>query len=195
MSNSRWFRSPYAMSTHDSALLVIDVQEKLIGLIPGHEKIIWNIGRLIDAARILGVPVTGSEQYPEGLGPTISELAERIGDVPSKVSFSCISCHELLDQLDGQGVSKLLIAGIETHVCVQQTVLDLLASGLAVYVAADATGSRYPIDYDVALRRMESAGASITTTEAAMFEWCQTAGTPQFKQISQLIRQSAPDSA
>ncbi|MDH3719437.1 MAG: hydrolase [Planctomycetota bacterium] len=195
MSNSRWFRSPYAMSTHDSALLVVDVQEKLIGLLPGHQKIVWNIGRLIDAARILEVPVAGSEQYPQGLGPTIAELADRIGDVPSKVSFSCIACEELLDQLDGQGVSKLLVAGIETHVCVQQTVLDLLASGLAVFVAADATGSRYPVDYDVALRRMESAGATITTTEAAMFEWCQVAGTPQFKQISQLIRQPGPDAA
>ncbi|NIL98769.1 MAG: isochorismatase family protein [Planctomycetales bacterium] len=195
MSNSRWSRSPYAMSTHDTALLVVDVQEKLIGLVGGHQRIVWNLSRLIDAARILDVRVTGSEQYPQGLGPTIRELADRIGDVPAKVSFSCIVCDQLLESLVAEGVSKLLVAGIETHVCVQQTVLDLLASGLAVFVAADATGSRCERDHEIALRRMDSAGATITTTEAAIFEWCQVAGTPQFKQISQLIRQPGPDAS
>ncbi|NIP86318.1 MAG: isochorismatase family protein [Planctomycetales bacterium] len=193
MNNPGWSRTPAAMSTHDTALLVIDVQEKLIGLIPGHEKIVWNLSRLIDAAQILEVPVAGSEQYPQGLGPTIPELANRIGPLPAKMSFSCISCTDMLDQLQQQGVDKLLVAGIETHVCVQQTVLDLLACGLAVFVCVDATGARFELDHQIALRRMESAGATLTTTEAAIFEWCQMAGTPQFKQISQLIRQPPPE--
>lgn len=86
----------------------------------------------------------------------------------------------------------MLVCGIEAHVCVQQTVLDLLADGWRVYIAADAVGSRFDVDYRIALERMDSAGATLTTTEAALFEWCEAAGTPEFKQISQLVRESAP---
>jgi nicotinamidase-related amidase len=86
----------------------------------------------------------------------------------------------------------VLVSGIETHVCVQQTVFDLLAEGFRVYLAVDALGTRHASDHDTALRRMDSAGATLTTTEAALFEWCQVAGTPEFKQISQLVREAAP---
>lgn len=185
-------RSPELMSIADSALLVVDVQEKLIPLVPGHERIVWNIRRLIDGANILGVPVIATEQYPQGLGPTVSELVEGIGQTHSKLAFSCVECTEVFDQLGDRGIHKLLVAGIETHVCVQQTVLDLLAGGFRAYVAADASGARFEQDRDVALRRMESSGATITTTEAALFELCEVAGTPQFKALSQLIRQTPP---
>ncbi|HUS40575.1 MAG TPA: hydrolase [Pirellulales bacterium] len=193
MSNSRWSRSPHVMSPLDTGLLVVDVQGKLVTLVPRHATIIWNIGRLIDAARIYNIPVAGTEQYPKGLGPTVPELAERIDEFTDKDSFSCIQCEQIFDRFDQQGVRKILVVGIEAHVCVQQTVLDLLASGLAVFVAADAVGSRFPIDYEIGLRRMETAGATVTTTEAAMFEWCQTSGTPEFKQISQLVQQAPPE--
>lgn len=185
-------RSPELMSIADSALLVVDVQEKLIPLVPGHERIVWNIRRLIDGANILGVPVIATEQYPQGLGPTVPELVEGIGQTHSKLAFSCVECTEVFDQLGDRGIHKLLVAGIETHVCVQQTVLDLLAGGFRAYVAADASGARFEQDRDVALRRMESSGATITTTEAALFELCEVAGTPQFKALSQLIRQTPP---
>jgi nicotinamidase-related amidase len=89
-------------------------------------------------------------------------------------------------------VAKLLVVGIEAHVCVQQTVLDLMAASYRVYVAVDAVGSRYEIDYQTALKRMESSGATLTTTEAALFEWCAKSGTPQFKQISALVREQPP---
>ena len=161
------------MSPADTALLVVDVQGKLITLVPGHQRIIWNIRRLLDAAKILGVPVAGTEQYPKGLGGTVAELAERLGPLPAKLSFSCGGCPEIFRDWESRGVFKVLVAGIETHVCVQQTVFDLLAHGLRVYIAVDATGTRYQIDRDVALRRMDSAGATLTTTEAAMFEWCR----------------------
>ena len=180
------------MSADDTALLVVDVQEKLLPLIPGRERLVWNIRRLIDGAKILGLPVAATEQYPQGLGPTTPELASRLESVHSKLRFSCGECGEVFQELESRGIHKLLVAGMETHVCVAQTVFDVLAMGWRVYVAADAVAARYAIDHDTALRRMESAGASLTTTEAALFEWCQVAGTPQFKQISLLVREKAP---
>lgn len=185
-------RSPELMSAGDTALLVVDVQQKLIGLISGHRRLVWNIGRLIDGARLLGLAVLATEQYPQGLGPTEPELAARLGPVPSKLAFSCAGCPEVVRALEEHAVHKVLVVGIEAHVCVQQTVLDLLAAGFSVYVAVDAVGSRGALDRDIALRRMECAGASLTTTEAALFEWCQVAGTPEFKQISALVKQSPP---
>ena len=176
------------MSRHDTALLVVDVQGKLIGMIPEHERIVWNIGRLIDGAKVLGLPVLATEQYPQGLGPTTPVLAEKLGEIPAKLLFSCGECGELFADLSRRGIFKILVVGIEGHVCVQQTVLDLLGEAFQVYVAVDAVGSRHDIDYQTALRRMDSSGATLTTTEAALFEWCEVAGTPEFKQISALVQ-------
>lgn len=185
-------RSPELMSRGDSALLVVDVQDKLVRLIPGHEQLIWNIRRLIDGARVLGVPVAATEQYPKGLGPTTPDLASRLGAIPSKMTFSCGGCPDVFAPWRGQGIDKILVAGIEAHVCVQQTVLDLLAEGYRVYLAADAVASRHAIDREIALRRMESHGTTLTTTESALFEWCDIAGSPEFKQISALVREQPP---
>jgi len=186
-------RSPELMSADDTALLVVDVQEKLISLIPDHARLVWNIRRLIDGAGILGLSVAATEQYPQGLGGTVPELAGRLGPIPSKLTFSCAGCPDLVEGLEERGIDKFCVAGIEAHVCIQQTVLDLLSHGLRVYVVADAVGSRFDLDYQIALRRMDSSGATLTTTEAALFEWCQQSGTPQFKQISQLVRETGPE--
>jgi nicotinamidase-related amidase len=186
-------RSPELMSADDTALLIVDVQSKIIRLVPGHRRIVWNLGRLITGANILGVPTVATEQYPKGLGGTVPELAEMLGDIPEKLMFSCRGCPELFDELASRGIEKILVAGIEAHVCVAQTVLDLLAAGFRVYVAADAVGSRGAIDAEIALRRLESSGASVTTTEAALFEWCEVAGTPEFKKLSELVKQPAPN--
>lgn len=183
-------RSPELMSRTDTALLVVDVQDKLIRLIPDHGRILWNIRRLIDGAQILGVRVLASEQYPQGLGPTTPELASRLGRIPDKLTFSCGGCAEFVCQLREAGVYKVLVCGIEAHVCIQQTALDLLANGFSVYLAVDAVGSRGGVDCETAIRRMDSAGATLTTTEAALFEWCEAAGTPEFKQISLLVREA-----
>jgi nicotinamidase-related amidase len=180
------------MSAGDTALLVIDVQEKLVPAIADGKRVVWNVRRLLDGAKILGVTVVGTEQYPQGLGPTVPELAERLGPLPSKLTFSCGGCPGLFSSLEQKGIGKVLVTGVETHVCVQQTVLDLLAAGWTVFVAADAVGSRFEIDHRTALERMNSAGATLTTTEAALFEWCAAAGTPQFKEISKLARESIP---
>lgn len=181
------------MSRNDSALLVVDVQDKLLRLIPAHRKLVWNIRRLIDGAKVLGVPVAATEQYPKGLGPTTGELAERLDEIPAKLAFSCGGCPDIFARLQDQGVHKILVVGIETHVCIQQSVFDLLAEGFSVYVAVDATGSRFSVDYETALRRMDSAGATLTTTEAALFEWCDEAGTPEFKKISTLVQEQQPE--
>jgi nicotinamidase-related amidase len=185
-------RSPELMNRDDTALVVVDMQAKLLPLIPGSARLIWNVRRLIDGAKILGVHAVATEQYPQGLGPTEPQLAERLGTIPAKLAFSCGECGELFAGLQEQGIWKLLVCGIETHVCVGQTVHDLLAEGFRVYVAADAVGARGAIDHDIALRRMDSSGATLTTTEAALFEWCGRAGSPEFKEISRLVRESPP---
>jgi len=183
-------RSPEMMSRNDTALLVVDMQEKLLRLMADHPRVIWNTRRLIDGAKLLGLPVAATEQYPQGLGPTVPDLAQRIGMLPAKVMFSCRECSSVLAGFRERGVGKILLAGIEAHVCIQQTALDLLAEGYRVYLAVDAIGARHEIDYTTALRRLESSGATLTTTEAALFEWCEVAGTPEFKQISALVRET-----
>jgi len=185
-------RSPELMSATDTGLLVVDVQQKLISLIDGHARIVWNIRRLIDGAKLLGLPVLASEQYPQGLGPTAPELASRLDHVFDKTAFSCGGCDALAKELQSHQRRKWLVCGIEAHVCIQQTVIDLLGEGFRIYVAVDAVGSRYKIDYETALRRLESSGVTLTTVEAALFEWCQDSKAPAFKQISQLVRDAAP---
>ena len=180
------------MSRDDTALAVIDVQQKLISLIPGHEQIVWNIRRLVDGAKILGTPRLATEQYPQGLGGTTPELASRLGDILAKNTFSSCGSQDFCARLVELDVPKVLLSGIEAHVCVQQTALDLVANGYRVYVAVDAIGSRYQVDYETALRRMALAGVTLTTTESALFEWCRESATPEFKQISALVRESAP---
>jgi nicotinamidase-related amidase len=189
---SDWRRSPELMSRDDTAVLVVDVQERLLPAIRDGQRVVWNIRRLLEAARILGLSVVATEQYPRGLGKTVAELAERLDVIPEKLMFSCRGCPEIFRDLREQGRSKILVTGIEAHVCVQQTVLDLIGDGFRAYVPVDAVGSRFDIDYTTALRRMDSAGAALLSTEAALFEWCELAGTPEFKQISALARELGP---
>src|SRR5262245_35296978 len=192
MADASLVRSPELMNRDDAALLVVDMQAKLLPLIAGHQRVIWNCRRLIDGAKILGVSTAATEQYPQGLGPTTEELSQRLGPVPAKLAFSCGECGEIFSAWRDKGIWKILVCGIETHVCVGQTVHDLLAEGFRVYVAADAVGARGAVDHEIALRRMDSNGATLTTTEAALFEWCGRAGSPEFKQISQLVRETPP---
>jgi nicotinamidase-related amidase len=185
-------RSPELMNRQDSALLVVDVQEKLISLIEDRKRIVWNIRRLLDAAGALGVPMAATEQYPERLSPTVPELKERIGHAPDKLCFSACVCGDIFEQWKNDNRYRVLVCGIEAHVCILQTALDLAAAGFEPYVAVDAVGSRYRVDQETALRRMESAGVILTTTETAMFEWCRTAEAPEFKKISALAKEKPP---
>src|SRR6476659_120310 len=122
-------RSPELMCAEDSALLVVDAQVKLLEIIPQRARIVWNIRRLIDAAEALRIPIGAIEQYPERLSPMVPELRERVGDVPSKKSFSACVCNDILDQWRADNRSRIVVCGIETHVCIMQTALDLAAAG------------------------------------------------------------------
>lgn len=180
---------PLRMSVADTALLVIDVQQRLLDLIPASQTVVRNVGFLVDAAGLLGIPIQATEQYPKGLGPTSAALVGRLPRPADKVAFSCCAVPGLVGALHQDARPKVLLAGIETHVCVLLTCLDLLALGFRVYVAADAVASRSPVDHEFALRRMEKAGAVLTTSEAAVFEWAGGADCPQFKAVSRLVRE------
>jgi nicotinamidase-related amidase len=188
-------RSPELMRADDTALLVVDMQERLLAVIPQAERIIWNCRRLMDGAKILDVGMVATEQNPEKLGPTTAKLTAaargRLWTL-AKMDFSCGACGEAFVEFKTEGYERVLLCGIETHVCVQQTAFDLLAAGYRVYIAADAVAARGSFDHEIALRRMESCGATITTTEAALFEWCERAGTDAFRKISALAKESAP---
>ncbi len=186
---NRATRSPELMCPDDTALLVVDLQEKLLPLIPRWETVLGNAVRLIEGARALGLPVQGTEQYPKGLGASSPAIRKRIGTFHEKLDFSCRACEPVFAEWKEDHRYKILVCGIETHVCIQQTVLDLLGDGFAVYVAVDAVGARHAIDHDTALRRMESSGAVLTTCEAALFEWCERAGSEPFQTIRRLIKE------
>ena len=177
------------MSAGDTGLLVIDVQEKLVPLITDAAALVRNVAFLVDAARTLDVPVQCTEQYPRGLGPTVAELARRLPERPDKVAFSSCAVPAVVESFRRAARPKVVLAGIETHVCVLHTALDLLALDFRVYVAVDAVGSRYRIDHDTALRRLEQAGAVLTTAETCVFEWLGGAGHARFKAVSQLVQQ------
>jgi nicotinamidase-related amidase len=177
------------MSAADTGLLVIDVQEKLMPLIPPANSITRNIAYLIDAARVVGILVQATEQYPRGLGPTVPELLRRLPERPDKVAFSSCAVPAIAENFRRAARPRIVLAGIETHVCVLHTALDLLSQNFRVYVVVDAVASRYPIDHDTALRRLEQVGAILITTETALFEWVGGAGSPHFKEISRLVQE------
>lgn len=179
---------PTQLATTDSGLLIVDIQEKLTPKIPTAAALIRNTGFLLEGARILGIPVQATEQYPKGLGSTVPELIGKLPERPDKVAFSCCAVPNLIEKFQLHGRTKIVLAGIETHVCVLGTALDLLAAGFRVYLPVDAVGSRYTLDHDMALRRLEQAGAILTTSETVVFEWVGGAGDPRFKEISRLVQ-------
>src|SRR4051794_28606457 len=176
------------MSATDTGLLVIDVQEKLLAKIPDADRLVRNVALVIDGARLLDMPVQCTEQYPRGLGATVPELAERLPERPDKVAFSSCAVPSVVERFHRSARPKVVLAGIETHVCVLHTALDLLALDFRVFVTVDAVASRYRIDHEVALRRLEQAGAILTTSEGCLFEWIGGAAHPQFKAVSRLIQ-------
>jgi len=191
-------RSPELMSRDDTVLLVIDMQERLVPVVRNPDRLVWNVVRLLQGAKVLGVPAIATEQYPRGLGVTLPSIVAGLaatsdgaaGAIPDKLSFSAFGCAAIRERLVAIGRPNVLVCGIETHVCVLQTVLDLAHAGYRVFLAEDAVESRSEADRQTALRRMEAAGTTLTTVESALFEWCAEAGTPEFKQISQLVKQT-----
>lgn len=169
-----------------SLLLIIDVQEKLVPAIHGHAQVVENCGWLIRVARELGVPVRVSEQYPKGLGSTVSQVQTLLlpEERMEKVHFSCVAEPSCRESLWETGCDQIVVAGVEAHVCVLQTVLNLVEEGKGVYVVADTISSRDPRNADLAIERMRQAGAQIVSREMVAFEWAYKAGTDQFRALS-----------
>jgi nicotinamidase-related amidase len=176
-----------------SQLLVVDVQQRLMPAMHEAESMVGNCAVLVRAAHRLGIPVTISEQYRKGLGPTVARLDDVKGDarVLEKMHFSCAADTAIGSRVRGlasDGRTQLVICGIEAHVCVLQSALGFADGGLNVFVAADAVASRRPESAAVARQRLAANAVSIITTEMAVFEWLHIAGTPEFKDLSGLIR-------
>lgn len=179
-------RHPMRLAPTSSLLCVIDIQEKLLAVVPASERVTARSRRLAEAAALLGVASILTEQYPKGLGRTPAALAAKLPATIEKTSFSCCGCEPFRAAIPAS-VECIVLCGLETHVCIAQTALDLLAEGYAVFVVVDAVASRHDIDHDVALRRLDAAGAILTTSEAVLFEWCRTADHAQFKSIRGLL--------
>ncbi len=179
----------FTLERQETLLLVIDIQERLAPVIEGKDQVIANTKILIEAAKTMDFPLLATEQYPKGLGRTVPVLLDLIGEerILSKNSFTAYT-PEVKAALEAQGRKKILIAGMETHVCVFQTVRDLLADGYQVYLVSDAVSSRTRTNYENGLDLMRSMGAVITNTETAIFDLLKVSGTPEFKAMSALIK-------
>ena len=174
-----------------TALLVVDLQERLLPAMCEREKAVQNSIRLLKGAGILGIPTFVTEQYRKGLGATVSDVITALpsGVAPvEKLIFSACGAAECLPFFREKNVRNILLCGIETHVCVAQTCLDLLENGFQVFVAADAASSRTPENHQLGLERMRDAGAVIVSTEMVLFELLERAGTDEFKQVLGLVK-------
>lgn len=171
-------------------LLVIDVQERLLPAVANNVAVERNCAVLLKAASEMEVPAVVSEQYPRGLGKTVPALAELVGDdaIFAKVEFSCARDLGLMAHIEGLGRKQAILCGLEAHICVLQTALELKRRGFEVFVAVDATGSRADSSKEIARDRMNAAGIAIVTAEMVVFEMMKTAAAPQFKLLSKLIQ-------
>ena len=172
------------LSSKVNALIIIDIQEKIIRPIFNKDSIIKNIKKLINAYQVLEENIFISEQNPLKLGETIPELLPKARFKKiEKMVFSLANIQDFLNELKNKKISNLIVCGIETHICIQQTVLDCLQKGLEVILISDAMGSRNRVDHEIALQRMNQSGAILTTTESIIFELCKTADRKEFKEI------------
>ena len=175
-----------------TTLIVVDVQEAFRKAIPDFDRIAKAIATLIDGAEAIGIPIVITEQYSKGLGETVPEVAEHLPDGVRPLEKMVFAASEA-EGFDLEGRDQALVCGIETHVCVNQTALDLLASGVEVQVAEDAVSSRFEENKRVGLHKMEAAGAVMTSVETALFELLGRAGTEEFKRVQRLILEYAPN--
>jgi nicotinamidase-related amidase len=178
------------LKRENTALLIIDIQERILPVILNHQMVIENTIKLIKGFRVLDIPIYYTEQYPKGLGPTASAIKAELSGMEAlqKLTFSCSGAGDLFKELKEKNIKQVVVTGIESHVCVQQTVLDLLENGIQVNLCADAVSSRKEIDYKTALDRMRHHGAEVTTSESVLFELLNVCGTDEFKQVSKIVK-------
>jgi nicotinamidase-related amidase len=174
----------------NTVALVIDIQEKLFPHIDNHNNLQSNCEILLSGLNVLNIPILVTEQYPKGLGPTVKSISGLIKDFNpiEKLTFSCCGENKFLETLKEHGKRNVLICGIEAHVCVLQTVMDMIERGYHPVIIEDCVSSRKPSDRETAIKRMAREGVIITTYESILFELCEVAGTDQFKQISNLVK-------
>jgi len=184
-------RHPALLDRERAGLIVVDVQEAFRPVIDRFDQVVANCGLLAEGFGVLGRPVLVTEQYPKGLGHTVPELAERLPEgarLVEKTRFSAYGVSAFDEAIAESGAASWVVAGIEAHVCVNQTVHDLLQFGFQVQVAADAVSSRTPTNRELGMAKMTAAGAGTTSAEMALFEMLEEAGSDEFKQISRLVR-------
>ena len=173
-----------------AALVVIDIQERLLPMIFEGERVVRNTVRLIKGARVLGIPILVTEQYKKGLGATTAAVAAEIEGLTQmeKVAFSACGAAGFEKALKAKKISDVILCGIEAHVCVSQTCLDLLDRGLRVFLVVDAMSSRTTDNHFIAVERMRDAGGVVVSTEMVLFELLEKAGTEEFKQVLALVK-------
>ena len=184
-------KHPGLLQAEAACLLVVDIQERFRAAMADANALIAVAVRLVKTFRALDLPIIVTEQYPQGLGHTVEELRDALGgEAPpyTKTCFSSCGSDEVSSRLVEQRIGQALVCGVEAHVCVSQTVHDLIQRGLSVHVAVDGVASRKTHDRDVALSRMARAGAILTTSEAAAFELLEDARHPRFKQVQALYK-------
>ena len=174
----------------ETIALIVDIQERLFPHIFEHEQLALHTSILIQGLQILNIPVIATQQYTKGLGSTIPSIRQILDDYEpvEKLSFSCCDNEIFMKKLEDTGKKKVIIAGIESHICVQQTTLDLLSKGFVPIVIEDCVSSRKASDKHIAVERMRTEGAIITTYESILFELCRFAGNDIFKAISKLVK-------
>ena len=177
------------ISKRQTALLIMDAQAKIINPIQNKDLIIENIYKLLKAYEILGENIYISEQNPLKLGSTVEKLLPKTDfKVFEKMDFSIANNKQLNNELSINKIKQLIICGFETHICIQQSVLGFLKKNFKVYIAVDSMSSRKTIDHDIAVKRMQSEGAIVSTSEAIIFELCETSSRIEFKNISNIIK-------
>ena len=191
-------RHPWLLNREDAALLVIDVQSILLPFIWEKEKMLRNIGYVLELAKIHELPSIVTEHNPKGLGPTdpdlVEELKRTVGYEPlEKNIFSCCGHMDILDAIKRTGRRQIIVVGMETHICVNQTVLDLLHNGFQVHVVEDAVRCRWQNSHKLGIKKMRQAGAIICDWEMAAYELTYGAKTPQFKQLLELMKHAKAD--
>ncbi len=182
---------PRTLSRERSALLVIDLQEGYRDKLYEEERTLVRSLRTIDAAAGLDLPVIVTEQYPKGVGRTRAEVATRLPPgtkLFEKTAFSCYGAEGLPEYLRELGRDQIVVVGIETHVCVNQTAHDFLAEGFAVHLVRDAITARYPLEDETGWRKMVDSGAIPTTSECIIFEWLRDAKSPEFRALRDLVK-------
>lgn len=178
------------LNTNDTVLFIVDVQDRLVGMLKNSEEIAKNNMILAKTAKVLGIPTIASEQYPKGLGSTIFEVRELINpeNVFEKASFSALDEEGIKQKLHELNPKNVILTGIESHICVYQTALALMNEGYNVYVVKNAVASRKTKDYRTALELMRDFGAKLTCVETVLFELLKTSKHPNFKEIQALIK-------